>query len=144
MSEEKFLEVYYSAVRSAVEYCSVVYHTLIPNYLTEALESGQRRALRIIYGWDSDVRTIMEVKGIERLEDRRENAILKFALKNEHVEKYGKKWFVEKKRRNEGAITRSNSEQDRYDIPFCRNERKKSNPVLYMATKLNEHYRNQS
>ena len=139
LDEERLLGVYNSAIRSTVEYCSVVYHSMIPGYLAEELESIQRRALRIIYGWDTDVRTLMEVKGIEELKQRRENAVLKFALKNEHVGKFGGKWFRKKEERTQGASTRG-ANPAKYEIPFCRNERKKSNPVIYMATKLNEHY----
>ena len=138
LDEERLLGVYYSAIRSTVEYCSVVYHSMIPGYLSAELESIQRRALRIIYGWDTDVGTLMEVKGIEELGQRREKAVLRFALKNEHVEKYGGRWFLKKKERTVGASTRG-ANLAKYELPFCRNERKKSNPVFYMATKLNEH-----
>ena len=139
LDENRLLGVYNSAIRSTVEYCSVVYHSMIPGYLAEELEAIQRRALRIIYGWNTDVRTLMEVKGIEELRIRRENAVLRFALKNEFVEKFGGKWFVKREERTNGARTRGEN-LARYVIPFCRNERKKSNPVIYMATKLNEHY----
>ena len=67
---------------------------MIPRHLAEKLEILQRRALKIIFGWNQDIDIIMAAKNIETLEDRREAAVLKFALRNEHVEKYGRKWFV--------------------------------------------------
>ena len=81
LDENRLLGVYNSAIRSTVEYCSVVYHSMIPGYLADELEAIQRRALRIFYGWNIDVRTLMEVKGIEELRTRRESAVLRFALK---------------------------------------------------------------
>ena len=54
---------------------------MIPGYLTAKLESVQRQALKIIYGWNRDIDEIMAIKNIETLEERREKALLNFALK---------------------------------------------------------------
>ena len=43
---------------------------------------------------DCNLEEIMQNKGIETLSERREKNILKFALKNENNEKYGKRWFA--------------------------------------------------
>ena len=93
LSQKCLLDLYYSMVRSAVEYSSVVYHSMMTKTLSASLERVQRHALRIIYGWDQDIRTVMEVKGIQTLEERREEAVLNFAIKNEEKERYGKRWF---------------------------------------------------
>ena len=81
LDNDRLLQMYYSVVRSAVEYCSVVYHTMIPKYLADTLEGLQRRALRIIFGFEVDINELMAAKGIDTLEERREAAVLKFALK---------------------------------------------------------------
>ena len=139
MEQQKLLEVYNSVLRSAVEYCSTVYHSMIPATLANRLEKIQRQALRIIYGWDANLDEIMVAKGIETLEERREAAVLRFALKNEDVGKYGKKWF--KPAEETERAVRSGTRK-KYKVPFCRTERLKSNPITYMTTKLNEHYSN--
>ena len=50
LSTSRLLEIYNTVLRSAVEYCSTVYHSLIPQTLSNKLEGIQRQALRIIYG----------------------------------------------------------------------------------------------
>ena len=139
LKQDALLSIYNSVLRSAVEYCSTVYHSMITTGLSEKLERIQRQALKIIYGWDEDVGRVMEVKNIETLEKRREKNILNFALKNEEKERFGKKWFsksvVTQREVREG--TRS-----RYRMPVCRRERMKNNPVTYMTKMLNEHYGN--
>ena len=139
LQKEKLLEIYKSVLRSTVEYCATVYHSMIPATLSDKLEKLQRQALSIIYGWDVDMEALMAAKGIETLCERREKAVLNFALKNEDVGKYGKKWFClsEETDRSVRSTTRR-----KYKMPICKTERMQSNPVTYMTKKLNEHYSN--
>ena len=137
LKEDDLLALYNCSVRSAVEYCSTVYHSMIPGYLTAKLESVQRQALKIIYGWTRDIDEIMAIKSIETLEERREKALLNFALKNEHVGKYGKRWFTEEDVPKRSTRTTRN----KYKIPRGRTNRSRANPITYMAMRLNEHYK---
>ena len=93
VTRDKLLEIYKSVLRSTVEYCATVYHSMIPDVLSNKLEKIQKQALSIIYGWNTDIETLMEGKGIETLWERREKAVLSFALKNEERGRYGKRWF---------------------------------------------------
>ena len=140
LDEGRLLDVYNSVVRSAVEYCAVVYHSMIPRYLSDQLEVLQRRALKIIFGWNCDIATVMASKGIETLEARRESAVLKFALKNESVEKYGKRWF---QKNEELDVELRPGTRNMYKEKRCRTERMKSNPVTHMTKMLNKHHRNE-
>ena len=135
LSEVKLLEMYNTVLRSAVESCSVVYHSMIPKALANKLESIQRQALRIIYGWNSDIDEVMSIKSIESLEERRMKAVLNFALKNERKERYGKRWL-----RETTVTDRPVRNREKYIIPFCRTERMKANPLVLMTHLLNEHY----
>ena len=137
LKQDALLAIYNCVLRSAVEYCSAVYHSMIPGILAEKLEKIQRQALKIIYGWDEDIGRIMEVKGIETLEERREKKVLSFALKNEEKERFGKKWF--KKSLETHREVREGT-RSKYRMPLCRTERMKNNPVTYMTKILNEHY----
>ena len=105
--------------------------------LANQLEKIQRQALRIIYGWDVRIDDLMAVKGIETLQERREKAVLNFALKNEEREKYGKKWF--RKTEDHGREVRTNTRR-KYVVPQCRTERYMNNPITNMTRMLNEHY----
>ena len=137
LSQARLLDLYYSMVRSAVEYSSVVYHSMMTKTLSASLERVQRHALRIIYGWDQDIRTVMEVKGIQTLEERRQEAVLNFALKNEEKERYGKRWF---RPNNNMQRNVRPSTGTKYIMPFCRTERALGNPVTNMTRALNAHH----
>ena len=140
LDKGKLLELYNSNVRSAVEYCSTVYHSMINEQLAERLESVQRQALRIIFGWDCDIREIMAAKNIETLKSRREKAVLNFALKNEHSGRFGKRWF--KKNENIRRNELRQSTRKEYLVPRCRTDRMFNNPVVNMTMTLNKHYSN--
>ena len=79
----------------------------------------------------------MEKNQIELLAERREKALLKFALKNEEKERYGKRWF--RKSQETTREVRSTT-RHKYKIPTCRTSRMQKNPVVYMTKLLNEHY----
>ena len=138
LDQDKLLDMYNSLVRSAVEYCAIVYHSMIPQYLSDRLEALQRRALRIIFGWNVDIGTVMAARNIDTLQERREAAVLKFALKNERIEKYGGKWF---EKNEDVEVGLRPGTRNTYKEQLCRTERTKSNPVVYMTRVLNEHYR---
>ena len=80
----------------------------------------------------------MEVKKIQTLEERRVQAVLNFAIKNEEKERYGKRWFKpsETMHRNIRPSTRN-----KYVMPFCRTDRAQSNPVTNMTRVLNAHHK---
>ena len=140
LSNDKLLEVYYTVIRPAIEYSSIVYHTLISNELSEKLESIQRQAMRIIYGYEGNIRNRMEENSISLLGDRREEAMLRFALKNERNSKYGGRWFEET--RKTGRSVRPTT-MSKYVEKTHRTDRLKNNPINYMTKLLNEHYRNE-
>ena len=134
----KLIEVYCTIIRPAIEYSSVVYHTLISNELAEKLEAMQRHAVRIICGFDGDVRNKMEDIGMSTLRERREEAVLKFAIKNERNPRYGGRWFQETQQRERSVRA---STWSKYVEQRCRTGRMQNNPINYMTKMLNEHYR---
>ena len=108
MEPDSLLKVYFTVIRAAVEYCSSVYHSLIPGYMAERLEKIQRRAIRIIYGRGVDVDKMVEDGKLETLERRRELACMKFARKASTSERFGNKWFP--KNPETGACDREQEE----------------------------------
>ena len=68
--------VYYSIVRSIVEYASPVW-AATPLYLDELIESVQRKALKIIFG-RVDYTEAFVLAGLESLRDRRVGACNRF------------------------------------------------------------------
>ena len=63
---------------SYILYGIQVYHyNSLPNYLSLSLERVQKRALKIIYGYDNHYREALQMAGLKTLKDRREDLCLK-------------------------------------------------------------------
>ena len=129
MEENKLVEVYKMNIRSIIEYCSVVYHSLLTKEQAMKVERLQYRALKCIYGMDNSYRALLEKTGIEKLEDRREAACIKFAEKA----RAGKfeHWFP---KRNVSRTLRGGRV---YLEENARCDRLKNSPLFYMRRRLN-------
>ena len=66
------LSFYTTCIRPVAEYACPVFHTGLPQYLSDQLERLQKRALRIISTDDLSYRQALEVFNIPALYDRRE------------------------------------------------------------------------
>ena len=66
------LSFYTTCIRPVAEYACPVFHTALPQYLSDQLERLQKRALRIISTNDSSYRQALEVFNIPTLYNRRE------------------------------------------------------------------------
>lgn len=62
MDLANLLKVYFTFVLPSAEYCSIVYGPLIPKYVSEKLESVQKRAMKIIYGAGVDYISLIEME----------------------------------------------------------------------------------
>ena len=79
-------------LRSIVEYCSVVYHSLLTRGQAWDLERIQRLAVRICYG-NGDTDAIMTEHGIQPLEERRRRRCDAFLSKAVRHPVFGRRWF---------------------------------------------------
>ena len=134
LDTDRMLEIYFSTIRSAVEYCGTVYHPLIPNYLSNKLESIQRQALRIIYGYNLNYERLLEDGRVETLSSRREKDALQFALKNCNNPRFSR-WFPV----NNNARDARSSTRRFYLERQCRTDRTRNNPIQFMIRMLNRH-----
>ena len=134
MSSGDLLKVYFTTLRSAVEYCSVVYHSLIPAYVSERLERVQLQAMKIIFGHGVNYMELVENGTVETLEKRREASCLKFAAKAAMTARFGPRWIplngIEREAR---STTRRKYMERRH-----KTQRSKNNPLQYMVRQLNE------
>ena len=134
----RLLEVYENVIRPSAEYSSVIYNSLIPEYLSDCLESVQKQAAKIIFGWNIDYGRLIESGKIETLKCRRDKATLNFALRAEQSPRFGAKWFHESPAADREVRP---STRSKYLEKRCRTERSKNNPVNVLTRVLNEHYR---
>ena len=138
MPASELRNVYETVIRPGTEYVSVVYHSFIPQYLSDKLEAVQKQAIKIIFGWDIDYQSFIDNGSIESLKTRRQEAVLRFALKAEASPRFGEAWF-QKTPVLERDVRQST--RNKYVERHYRTERGRSNPIGVMTRLLNEHYR---
>ena len=68
-------------LRPVLEYCHVIYHAMLSKCQEERLEALQRKALRIVLGFDLNYSDLLKKAGVETLKTRRIVASEKFAAK---------------------------------------------------------------
>ena len=136
MGKNYLIKVYKTVILPAIEYCSVVYDSMIPEYLPNELESVQKRAIKIMFGWDSCYRDIIDSGQIETLKARRTNNVLKFALKSEQTARFADKWFVPNIIASDRQVREST--RRKYKLKKNKTSRAMSNPVYQLTKILNE------
>ena len=99
----------------------------------------QRRALRIVYGWECDCEELFESGKVELLKKRREKNLLEFAKKNEQSDRFGRDWFVKNTVGSEREVRNSTRRKIRkYIERKGKTQRMRNNPVNAMARILND------
>ena len=104
---------------------TVLYNSLIPEYLPQKLESVQKQALQIIYGWNVDYNGLIENDIIHSLKQRRTEATLKFAIKASTSERF-KYWFSETPSTDR---TVRPATRNKFIELTCRTERGRNHPL---------------
>ena len=138
MDKENLFKVYVSIIRPSVEYCAEVYDSLIPKYVANRLESVQRQACKIIFGWGVDYEKLVEDGRVQSLAARRKQACINFAMKALTSPKYGEKWFP----RNIIDRTARASTRRTFKESKIKTERAKSNLLEHMIRLLYEQMSN--
>ena len=118
-------KLYCIYLQSIVEYCSVVYHSLLTARQEMDLERVQRLAIRICYGGQEPTDSIMEAHAIESLKTRRIRRCDGFLRKAFQHPRFGERWFplreiqpMELRRRRIVEETRSNTNR-RFNSPLA-------------------------
>ena len=101
--------------------------------MADKLESVQKQAIKIIFGWGVDYDELISSGKIKTLQQRRTEACLRFANKALFNPRFGVVWFplndVERQAR---ITTRRQYKEEHY-----KTERSKSNPIQHMVRLLN-------
>ena len=91
--EERLFQLYCVYVRSVLEYCSPVYHSLLTQGQAESLERLQRHAGWICFGSHHPIGKVFEERGVALLEERRVARVDKFIEKALADTRFGPRWF---------------------------------------------------
>ena len=134
-TDDELIRVYKSQMRPVAEYSSVAWHSLLTREQSENIERQQSQALKHIYGYKMSARKMRAKAGLDRLEDRREAACLKFAKKCSTGDRFGA-WF---ERNVTGTRDRrSVGNYKDYVQPRARTDRHNNSPLNYCRRLLNK------
>ena len=75
--QEQMVKVYTTYIRPLLEYCAPVFHASLTAQQAQQLERVQKRALKIIAGYDNSYREILLQLNLETLADRRQMMCLR-------------------------------------------------------------------
>ncbi len=82
VSPEDLIKFYVACIRSVLLYACQVYHYNLPEYLSKSLEQIQKRAMKIIFGYDTSYNSALEQAGINKLSaDCRQHLCVSFLVK---------------------------------------------------------------
>ena len=129
--EKELLRVYETYIRPTIEYSAPIYHPMLTCAQSTQIERLQFFALKNIYGFVYSQRELLSMSGLSTLEQRREQACLRFARKTAANPTFTS-WFP--KRRN----NRVRNNQEHYVEMGARTERRRNSPIYYYRRLLNE------
>ena len=89
---DKLKVIYMATIRSVVEHSSNTYHSQLNKGQENQIERLQKRALKIVYGYNLSYEQLLERSGLETMKKRRERLFEKFARKTSKNLKYSH-WF---------------------------------------------------
>ena len=92
LNKEKLRIIYMASMRGVLEYSSNTYHSQINKGQINAMESIQKKWLKIIFGYNHSYEKLLELGRLERLETRRQKLFEKFPQKTIENPKY-QHWF---------------------------------------------------
>ena len=134
MEQQDLLKIFNSVIRPTLEFAAATFHSMLTSEMSDEIEYIQRRASKIIFGWDSHYRDLVSDGKLETLAQQRETLTLNFAKKAQASDRF-RDWFPE--RQYSGFNLRS---EKRFEESFARTTRLQNSPVFYMRRQLNKLY----
>ena len=132
MCTDDLLKVYNCVIRPVFEYAVATYHPMLSIEMSNQIENAQKRACKIVFGWDTSYETLVAENRVERLEERREKLVINFAKKTAEMKRF-ETWFP---RRNYNGI--SLRRENKFEEFYARTERYRKSPLFYMRRELNK------
>ena len=132
LSTGDLLNTFNTFIRPVLEFAAPTYHPMLTLEMLDEIEGIQKRASKLIFGWNTHYDEIIESGKMELLDNGREKLTVNFARKTAKQERFTD-WFEEKK--YNGLNLRH---EKKYEEKFARTERLKKSPLYHMRRKLNE------
>ena len=131
LTEEDILKAYTVYIRPLAEYAAPAFHSMLSSTMAANLESQQRNALKIIYGYNVSREELYVKSGLDTLAKRRDTLTLKFARKMAHNPDF-REHFPKHK------AVRNTRQQITYQEIHTRSTRLYNSPLFHMRRALNE------
>ena len=129
------LDVYKLFIRSVMEYCSVVYHSMLTNDQANMLERVQKVCLKVILGTDYiNYSNSLEEFSLLSLYDRREKRILDFSHKALSHPLHKNMFPIQKQDLHDIR------NKEKYVVNFANTETYKNSFIPYAQQKLNKEH----
>ena len=129
---QHLFRLYTVFIRPVIEFCAIVYHSMLTKQQEEELEALQRKVIRLCYGYNCNVDSVVSNTGIESLKERHLKSIDKFIVKNYLNDRFSHKWFP---RRHAG---REDIRRMKHFIePRTKTNRLYNSPLNYMRRRIN-------
>ena len=90
---KELFSLYTVFVRPVIEFCAVVYHSLLTSQQSIALERLQKQVIKLAYGWELSYQEACSRYGIESLEDRRKLMLDRFVAKTLRNPRFAEDWY---------------------------------------------------
>ena len=95
MGESDMLKIFNTCIRPTLDYLAPTFHSMLTKEMSEEIERIQKRACKMIFGWNSSYSDLVKNEKIETLSARRERLTLNFAKKAAANPRFNH-WFPEK------------------------------------------------
>ena len=128
-SQKELVTVYKSVIRPTLDYCSVVYHSMLTDLQDQTIERLQSQALKSIFGFGVSYSDMREMAGVPTLRARRIELVDKFIGKARCNPKYDR-WFPKR-------TGRQGRNREEYLEITARTDRLNNTPLFFFRRRLN-------
>ena len=130
--QEQMIKIYVTYIRPLLEYCAPVYHASITAKQAQQLERVQKRAVKIIAGYDTTYHEILQQFNLDTLANRRQELCLRL----------GKQMLISETHRDllpkqRGAITGRMTRTRNALETFCCGARLRKSSIPYITSLIN-------
>ena len=133
INEMDLLTIYKLFIRSVCEYCSAVFHTSLTQELDNKLEAIQKTALKVILAEKyTDYKSALKYFSLDTLFERRQNHMLKFAIRCTN-DSHNRKIFPKNNNLRGNEV---------YHVNFARTSQYQLSAVPQCQRMLNKHIHN--
>ena len=130
-TNSELAKCYRTCIRPVIDYCSVVYHSLLTDQMDQVVEGLQASALRCIYGYEVPYSRMRVLAEVTTLRHRRFEACDKFAAKCLTSRRF-QEWFPLRVSGRAGAWG-----GEKFMEEFARCDRLRNSPIFYMRRSSN-------